>query len=311
MEIQIDGLRFTRHGRTVLSIPSLLIRANTRTAVLGPNGAGKTTLLRIIAGLDRPDTGRVLVGREAPTCRRGRLAYVFQENVFLRRSILENLELAIRIDGGKGVDARTRAHDALRLLGIEALADRRADRLSGGEARRASLARAMSVSAPVLLLDEPMAGLDGATYGRLLDDLPDLLGQRRATTVLVTHNPEEALRLGDDLVVIVDGNVMASGAKLDVAANPRCVAVARSLGYTVLNLGDRRVAVPNRTLRPGHGGLEFAATVESVVDLVSEWDVLASVSGVRLHVSLSRTGNKPKSGDTLLLHAPTAYDVVE
>lgn len=310
MEIQIDSLQFTRHGRTVLSIPSLLIRANTRTAVLGPNGAGKTTLLRVIAGLDQPDTGRVLVGGEAPPCGRGRLAYAFQENVFLRRSILENLELAIRLNGGTGAGARSRALAALRLLGIEALAERRADRVSGGEARRASLARALCIDAPVLLLDEPMAGLDGSTYARLLDDLPAPLAQKPATIVIVTHDPEEALRLADDLVVIVDGGVVASGAKRDVATNPHRVNVALSLGYTVLSLGERFVAVPPRTLRPGHGHIEFAATVDAIVDLVSEWDVLAGVGGVRLHVPIAKTATVPKPGDLLWVHAPTAYEVL-
>jgi ABC-type nitrate/sulfonate/bicarbonate transport system ATPase subunit len=310
MEIRIDGLEFTRNGRNVLSIPSLRIRSTSRTAILGPNGAGKTTLLRLIAGLERPDVGQLLVGGEAATCEPGRVAYAFQENVFLRRSILANLELAVRLTGRSRADARLQARQALRLLGIESLEQRAANGVSGGEARRASLARALCVDAPVLLLDEPMAGLDGTTYARLLDDLPALLAQKPATVVLVTHDPEEALRLADDLVVLVDGRVIASGAKGDVAGNPQRVDVALSLGYTVLNVDDRYVAVPPGTLRPGRGTREFVARVDRIIDLVFAWDVLVTVTSIRLHVQLPRADDAPKLGDTIFVHAPTAYEVL-
>ena len=311
MDIRLNDVRFTRNDREILSISDLQIRAGRTTAVLGPNGAGKTTLLRLVAGLERPTAGRVLVGGESAGRGRRRVAFAFQEEVFLRRSIRKNLELGLRLQGASSGDAREAATEALRLLRIDALAERRADQVSGGERRRASLARALCLRMPVVLLDEPMAGLDGTTYSRLLDELPQLLGAARATCVLVTHDPEEAFRLADDLIVLVGGRVLAAGAKADVAASPMREAVAHALGYTVLQRGERRVAIPSRALRLGQGHVEFMASADAVIDLVSAWDVAVSVGDVRVHVPLSRTATPPRPGDRVSIHAPIAYDLLD
>jgi putative spermidine/putrescine transport system ATP-binding protein len=311
MDVRLTDLRFTANGRQVLSIPHLDIRARRTTAVLGPNGAGKTTLLRLIAGLERSTTGQVLVGGESAERGPRRVAFAFQEEVFLRRSIRDNLELGLSIQGASALQARERAIEALRLLQIEALADRRADQVSGGERRRASLARALSLRMPVVLLDEPMAGLDGTTYSRLLDELPQLLGAGGPTCVLVTHDPEEAFRLADDLIVLVGGSVLAAGAKADVAAGPMREDVARTLGYTVLKQGARRVAIPNRSLSMGNGSIEFAATADAVIDLVSSWDVIVNVGQVQVHVQLSRAATPPDPGERLFVHASIAHDVLD
>jgi ABC-type sulfate/molybdate transport systems ATPase subunit len=199
----------------------------------------------------------------------------------------------------------------LRLLQIEALADRRADQVSGGERRRANLARALSLRMPVVLLDEPMAGLDGTTYSRLLDELPRLLGAGGATCVLVTHDPEEAFRLADDLIVLVGGGVLAAGAKADVATGSMREDVARTLGYAVLQQGSHRVAIPNRSLSIGHGSIEFTASADAVIDLVSSWDVILSVGQVQVHVPLSREATPPKPGERLSVHASIAHDVLD
>jgi ABC-type sulfate/molybdate transport systems ATPase subunit len=311
MDVHVDGLRFARGGRAVLSIPTLHVHGNRTTAVLGPNGAGKTTLLRLMAGLERPDSGRVLVGGEAAGRRRRRVAYVFQEQVFLRRSILENVELGLRIGGLDRSQARERAVEALRLLNIEGLADRRGDRISGGEGRRASLARALCLRAPLLLLDEPLAGLDGTTYLRLLDDLPMLVRASGVTAVIVTHDRREAFRLADDLVVLVDGRIAAAGAKGEIAANPRRAQVARVLGYTILQLGGRAIAVPDRALELGRGGFEFTAMVDAVHDLVSEWEVVVTIGQSRARISMARTAIPPTPGERVPVRASTVYDISE
>ncbi len=311
MDVRLTDVRFTRAGREVLSIPDLDIRAGRTTAVLGPNGAGKTTLLRLVAGLERPTVGRVLVGGESAERGPRRVSVAFQEEVFLRRSIRENLELGLCLQGASSREARHAATEALRSLRIDALAERRADAVSDGERRRASLARALCLRMPVVLLDEPMAGLDGTTHSRLLDELPQLLGEAGATCVLVTHDPEEAFRLADDLIVLVGGRVLAAGAKVDIAASPMREAVAHTLGYIVLPGGERRVAIPSRSLRLGHGNIEFMASVDAVIDLVSAWDVLVSVGEVRVHVPLLRTATPPSRGDRVVIHAPIAYDLLD
>ncbi len=309
MDIRLDGVRFERGGRDVLTIPSLHVQSGRATAILGPNGAGKTTLLRLVAGLDRPHAGRVLVGGGPADTRRRSVSYVFQEEVFLRRTLVENVALGLRIGGASRAGARDGAMAALRLLGIEALAARRADQISGGERRRASLARALCLGAPVLLLDEPMAGLDGSTYARLLDDLPALLREAGATTVVVTHDREEAFRLCDDVVVLVDGAVRAVGTKQEVAMNPRRRDVAEILGYVVMPLAGGMVAVPDGALVLADHDTGLAATVEGVVDLVHEWDITATLGGSRVHIRLPRTTVAPQPGARVEVTARQSFPV--
>jgi ABC-type sulfate/molybdate transport systems ATPase subunit len=300
MDIRFNGVEFHREHQFTLAIPDLTIVANRVTAVLGANGAGKTTLLRLIAGLDRPGTGNITVGEGPPDPRRRSVAFVFQEHVFFRRSLRENVELALRLRGNRRMDARRDAGAALELLGISALAERRPDEMSGGERRRGSLALALSLRAPVALLDEPLAGLDVA----------GVLAGFNATTVLVTHNHEEAFRIADGLVVMAHGRVVASGAKHDIAVNPRRREVADALGYAVVEVGrERRVAIPPGALRLGTGPVEFEAVIERVTDLVQEWDVLARVGDTRLHIALPPGVAPPGVGTRARLHAERAYDL--
>ena len=198
MDLTFDHVRIERGGRLVLDIPSLRIRGGRTTAILGPNGSGKTTLLRAIAGLERPRTGHITIAAQERSVRlqpdeAQRVAYVFQEEVFLRRSVRENLELGLRLRGVDRARRRERVEQAAELLDVVHLLDRRADQLSGGEGRRVSLARALCLGAPLVLLDEPLEGLDERTYVRLLDELPRLLAAFDATTLLVTHNRRREL----------------------------------------------------------------------------------------------------------------------
>jgi len=303
MDLDIEGVRVEREGRPVLEVASLVVRGGRTTAVLGPNGSGKTTLLRVIAGLERPRAGRV---QPDPM---PHVAYVFQEEVFLRQSVRENLELGLRLRRVEKTQARARVAEASGLLGISHLLDRRADHLSGGEGRRVSLARALCLRAPLVLLDEPLQGLDEPTYSRLLDELPQLLAAFDATTLLVTHNRHEAMRLAQDLVILVDGRVHAAGHKHEVAARPRVREVAEVLGYAVLDVDGRRVAVPPGALRPGPGRTEFSLIVEDVLDLVESREMVGHISGVRVHVTLPPVGATPAAGERVSVHADRVCDI--
>jgi ABC-type sugar transport system ATPase subunit len=302
MNLELDGVRVEREGRLVLSVPSLRLRGRRTTAILGPNGSGKTTLLRLIAGLERPHSGRAHVGTSD-------IAYVFQEDVFLRRSVRENLELGLRLRRMQGTERGSRVAEAAALLGISHLLDRQADRLSGGEGKRVNLARALCLRAPLVLLDEPLAGLDGRSYSRLLNELPQVLAAFDATTLLVTHDRHEALRLAQDLVVLVDGQVMASGDKSEVAASPRARAVAELLGHTVLGFNGRRLAIPPGALQWGPGPVEFTITVEAVVDLVESREVVGRIEDVQVRLALQTDGHIPVPDERLLVHATRSCEV--
>jgi ABC-type sugar transport system ATPase subunit len=304
MDLEFDGVRVERGGRLVLEIPSLRIRGGRTTAILGPNGSGKTTLLRLIAGLERPRAGRVNLGVD-----QSRPAYVFQEQVFLKRSVRENLELGLHLRGIKGSESRLRVEEAAQRLGVGHLLDRRADHLSGGEGRRVSLARALCLQAPLVLLDEPLEGLDERTYVRLLDELPQLLAAFDATALLVTHNRNEALRLAQDLVVLVEGRVHAAGDKRDVVSNPQAAQVAEVLGHIVLSLDGRRVAIPPGGLRLGPGRIEFSMKVETVVDLVDHREIVGRVGDAVVRVGLPLSAETPRQGEGVLIHADQSRDV--
>jgi ABC-type sugar transport system ATPase subunit len=313
MEVRIEGLRFERDHRVVLDIPALRLRGDRTTAVLGPNGAGKTTLLRLIAALERPREGRILAAG-LPVRRgagmRSLVAYVFQEHVFLRQSVRENLELGLRLRGLHRKERTERLEKAAHLLGISHLLERRADRLSGGEGRRVGLARALCLEAPLVLLDEPLAGLDPATYARLLDELPQVLQAFKATTVLVTHDRHEALRLGEDLVVLVEGRVHAAGAKRDVVANPLEAAVAEVMGYTILDAERQRVAIRPGGLKLGPGPLEFSMLVEQLLDLVDRREIVGWIGAARVHVAAPPQGRLPQRGDRVAVHADDVCNIL-
>ena len=310
MDLDLEHVRVERDGSLVVDVPWLRIRSGRTTALLGPNGSGKTTLLRAIAGLERVNGGTIRAGGE--TVRAGRhLAYMFQEHVFLREPVRANLELGLQLRGVGREERRLRAEQAARLLGVEHLLDRRADRLSGGEGRRVSIARALCLRAPFVLLDEPLEGLDQRTYSALLSDLPGLLAAFEATTLLVTHTRDEALRLAQDLVVIVGGRVLAAGAIGEVVRRPGDARVAEVLGHTVLRAAGRLIAVPPGALKLGDGEPSFGLMVEQVVDLVERKEVDGRIDGVRVHVDLPQGAVAPAPGAILRVHAQRFCDLPE
>src|SRR3954463_10499013 len=213
-------------------------------AVLGPNGAGKSTLLRILAGLLAPDTGRIAVdgdvwddvaaGVSVPAHRR-RLGMVFQDYLlFPHLSALENVAFGLRTRGTARAEARRRAVDWLARVGLADLGDRRPAQLSGGQAQRAALARALAPDPALLLLDEPLSALDARTRLSVRAELGRHLAAFDGSTVLVSHDPVDAMALADRVVVVEEGRVVQEGTPAEVAGRPRTDYVARLVGLSLL-----------------------------------------------------------------------------
>ena len=233
--LTVADVRHRRGGREVVRVDALEIGAGERLGLLGPNGAGKTSLLRLLAAIDRPTAGEVRVDG-VPTSAGGaqlrrRLAYTTQRPLLLSTTVARNVELPLRYRGVARAERRAAAVAALARLGVEHLGDRQARTLSGGEAQRVSLARALVCAPDALLLDEPAAGLDAPARAAFLSDVDRALADRPATTVVVSHRADEVLALADRIAVMLDGALRQVGPAADVVARPADADVARLVGY--------------------------------------------------------------------------------
>ncbi len=232
--IEIRGLLVQRGERTALEVPALDIQKGEVLALVGPNGAGKSTLLLSLARLipirggEVRFAGRSLREWDALEYRR-RLSFVFQDPLLLDLSVEHNVALGLKFRGTEKKETERRTSEWLELLGIDALAKRRAGELSGGEAQRVSLARALVLEPELLLLDEPFAALDPPTRARLLDDLSALLPSDHLTTVFVTHDLKEAARLAHRIGMIAGGKLRQVGTARQIKAHPADPDVAEFL----------------------------------------------------------------------------------
>jgi len=254
-------LRVHAGRRELLHVPELDVPAGSVLAVLGPNGAGKTTLLRAL-GLLGPHriTGDVLLDGHPTTRAQLRIAAaaVLQRPILRRGTVAANVASGLRFRGASRASARECAAPWLGRLGIAHLADRDARTLSGGEAQRTCLARAFALGPRVLLLDEPFAGLDATARGDLVADLAAALAGQPTATVLITHDPDEAAALADDIAVLVAGQIRRHGPKPEVFDDPRDLVTARLLGFTNI-VGTRAARPEHMRLGPARAG-EFAVT---------------------------------------------------
>ncbi len=231
-----------RGSAEILRVPELDVLEGEVLAVLGPNGAGKSTLLQVLALLERPAQGEVLVdgspvaGRELKL--RRQMAAVFQESLLLDRSVEANVALGLSLRGTPRDERREKVHYWLHRFGVDTLADRSGRHLSGGEAQRVSLARAFVLEPSVILLDEPFSSLDQPTRESLADELVAVLSETGITAVFVTHERDEAARLAHRVAVIVDGQVQQIGPTAEVFSSPADETVAAYVGVETVALAQ-------------------------------------------------------------------------
>lgn len=247
---QLDAEICVRRGELLVQA-DLQVEAGQILAVIGPNGAGKTTLLRSLAGLLAIGAGRVRVGEAlwddpaagvfVPATDR-RVGVVFQDyRLFPHLSVLDNVAFADRSRGVRRGPARDRAGAVLGRLGIGDLAARRPAQLSGGQAQRVALARALAAEPALLLLDEPLAALDARTRLEVRGELRRYLATFGGPTILVTHDPLEAMILADRILVLEAGRTVQEGTPAAVARRPATDYVARLVGLNLYRgaLADR------------------------------------------------------------------------
>ena len=206
--LRVEDVHVTFDDVTVLDGVDLAIAAGDIVALLGPSGSGKSTLLRVIAGIVVPDSGRVHIDRDdvtrRPTHQRG-VGMVFQDNqLFPHMSVLDNVAFGLKMAGRSRPGRERTGREWLERVGLAGFADRRVTELSGGEAKRVALARTLAPEPSVVLLDEPLTGLDRELHDRLADELARLLRTAGVTALLVTHDADEAATIADRTVLLAD-----------------------------------------------------------------------------------------------------------
>jgi sulfate transport system ATP-binding protein len=281
MRIDIKSISKRFGDFTALGDVSLEVPEGSLTALLGPSGSGKSTLLRIIAGLETPDSGSVLIdGIDVSHVRpqkRG-IGFVFQHYAaFTHMSVRENVAFGLRIRKRPKNEIKDRVDELLALVGLTKWAEQRPSQLSGGQRQRMALARALAVEPNVLLLDEPFGALDATVRAELRAWLRRLHDEQGVTTVLVTHDQEEAMEVADRIAVMSSGKIEQVGPPREIYDKPATEFVMGFVG-PVSKLGDRLVRPHDVTVSLEAREDAIEAMVTRVVHLGFE---------VRLEVQLS------------------------
>jgi sulfate transport system ATP-binding protein len=291
---------------------SLEVPEGSLTALLGPSGSGKSTLLRIIGGLELPDAGRVVIDGEdvtnVPPQRRG-IGFVFQHYAAFRHmSVHDNVAFGLKVRRQPKARVQARTTELLGIVGLGGYADRYPNQLSGGQRQRMALARALAVEPRVLLLDEPFGALDAKVRTELREWLRRLHEEVEVTTLLVTHDQEEAMSIADRVAVMDHARIAQVGGPRELYDRPATPFVASFLG-PVSQLGDRLVRPHDIAIGvdDADGGLE--AMVSRVIHLGFEVRVeLELAEGGEVSAQLTRHAADElelASGDIVWLRALT------
>ena len=281
--LEVRNVRKAYPDGWTLSDVSFSVEEREIYGLLGPSGCGKTTLLRLIAGLEVPDRGQVLlrgldVTRMAPH-RRG-FGLMFQEYaLFPHKDVAGNVAFGLKMAGLDRATTEARVGETLGLVGLEGFGQRDVSQLSGGERQRVALARSLAPEPRLLMLDEPLGALDRTLRERLMDELPEILHEAGVTVITVTHDQEEAFAISDRVALLRAGEIVQSGSPQALYCNPNSTWVARFLGLT--NLVDARVVGPHR-VETSLGVLEVQDMGRALTEDWSEVQVLIRPEAARM-----------------------------
>ncbi|MGJ7613393.1 MULTISPECIES: ABC transporter ATP-binding protein [unclassified Variovorax] len=263
MSLLLDNVSYNYPGSTHgLHGVSLDVRTGELVAVIGPSGSGKSTLLKLVAGLETGHTGRIALGGDdmsrTPVHQR-HIGMVFQSYaLFPHLSVLDNVAYGLKLRKVGTAERRQRAQDLLDIVGLGDHAQRGIAQLSGGQQQRVALARALAIDPRALLLDEPLSALDASVRGHLRDQIRAIQQRFNATTLLVTHDQEEALVMADRVAMLKDGRLLQIATPRDIYEHPASRAVAEFVGLSTIlpakvsgpdriDLGFAELAAPTGT----------------------------------------------------------------
>ena len=269
--IHVENIVVKRGKVTVLDIPQFAVREGRSLSLIGPNGAGKSTLLLTLAGLLRPSGGQLFFegkpvkDTESLTRLRRNAAVVFQEPLLLNDNVYNNVALGLRFRHLKSGEISRSVDEVLTYFGITHLVKRSAKTLSGGEAKRVSLARAFAIKPRLILLDEAFNSLDPPSRETIISDLQNILDQTKITAVLALHDREDTLRLAQDVAFMSEGKIVQYGTTAQVFNQPNDEFVANFVGTESILEGIVKAVSP--------GGMVMISIDGKIIEAVGHFSV--------------------------------------
>jgi iron(III) transport system ATP-binding protein len=268
--VVLQNIRKSFGAFTAIHDLSLTIEPGTLVTLLGPSGCGKTTTLRMLAGLEHPTSGKILIGGKDVTmlpANERDVSMVFQSYaLFPHMNSLDNVAYGLESSGLSRKEARQKAENGLELVGLAGMGQRLPAELSGGQQQRVAVARALVLEPQVLLLDEPLSNLDARLRRRVRTEIRELQQRLQFTAVYVTHDQDEALAVSDKIIVMKDGNIAQQGAPRELYEAPASAFIADFMGeanvvpctvieidgeHAVIRIQGLTHRVPRRNARPG------------------------------------------------------------
>lgn len=298
--LSVQELKVDLGGVSILDIPSFSVRKGEFVSLIGPNGSGKSTFLLALNRLLKPTSGRLffngeeISSRDAALKYRRRVSMVFQEPLLFDTTVYKNVASGLKIRGMNREKIRERVMRYLCCFNIEHLAQRSARKLSGGEAQRTSLARAFAVEPEIIFLDEPFSALDPPTRQSLTEDLDRIVTEAGITTIMVTHDQSEALRMSDRILVMGEGRIVQQGTPLEVMNNPSNGFVASFVGMECFMAG--------KVLKNREGILSIAVQggeIEALGDLVEGTRVFCGIRPENVTIDVSIPTEKSSARNLL------------